>query len=242
MTSKSILFSILFLLFAFTSFSQQSNFRLPQQGLQELSREAESRIRAGETFPSQNISQATIQPGAGQLLSSGIISRGRQIKLPAVSSRSANSDTLFVLDTMNISGDWFYQGTIVIALSGQIRFKNANATILGDIYLFGDHALLQADSSNLYIPQAYFYQRVIFATGGSKVSFRHTTVDHSDLSHNIILVDSATLELIDVTNKGFTTNGIYADARVFVDGTNQAGEYVILDRSKLEFRNANTVL
>jgi hypothetical protein len=74
------------------------------------------------------------------------------------------------------------------------------------------------------------------------VIYRNTTLDHSGLSNNLVLTDSSRIELDNVTNIGFTTTGMNVASEIDVDRINQAGEFVILDHSKLNFRHAKTIL
>lgn len=167
--------------------------------------------------------------------------------LNGISDRSQLSDSMLIIgavpgDSLVITGDWICKVDILVFGDGKLRFKNANATILGNIYVWGASAEITADSSTLYIPQLYFYQRAIVAAGAGKVKFSHVTLDFSGLSHTMVAADSSTFEFTDVTKVGFTTNGVYNKARYFINGTNLAGEFVIGDKCQLDFRNANTVL
>ena len=54
--------------------------------------------------------------------------------------------------------------------------------------------------------------------------------------------DNAEINMKNVTNKGFTTNGVWANASITIDGTNQAGEYIITNTCRLDFKNAATIL
>jgi hypothetical protein len=229
------------MLFIFNASAQQIPVSFPQKEINKFNAEALQRVKAGATTPINFAYSNEVFSSPGSVFYNLKYMPQMKINSSEKLSTFINSDTLFIGDTTVITGEWLQSGTIVIYGNGRLHFNKASATILGDIYLLND-AVLQADSSTLYIPQAYFYQRAVVATGGSRVIYRHTTVDHSNLSHSIVLVDSARLELIDVTNHGFTTNGIYHNSSVYVDGTNQAGEYVIVDESALEFHNANTVL
>ncbi len=236
-----IIFIFISLILVGFSHGQDRAVRFPQQEINQFNAEAIQRARVGIIAPDNTYRAEELTHSAGsvlnyreKLLLPGTVFPGKEMSFE-------RADTLYIGDETEITGEWLHSGTIVIYGSGRLYFNKANATILGDIYLLNE-SVLQADSSTLYIPQAYFYQRAVVATGGSRVIYRHTTVDHSNLSHSIVLVDSASLELIDVTNHGFTTNGIYHRSSVYVDGTNQAGEYVIVDDSELEFHNANTVL
>jgi len=241
MSTRLLLF-VLLTIFSLSLSAQESTYQFPSKQLERLSLSAMARIRNGDTAIYHQGKAGGMISGIRQLELYHNDRSIRNIRIPDAHKRYPTSDTLFVIDTLIITGNWIHEGTIVVAFNGILHFINANATILGDIYLFGEHPQLIADSSTLYIPQAYFYQRVVFAAGGSEVTYRNSTVDHSGLSHSILLVDSARLELNNATNKGFTTNGIYGQAKVFVNGTNEAGEYVIVDESALEFRNAHTVL
>ncbi len=175
-----------------------------------------------------------------------IVKKIKDLKLPSLSPNENRGDTLYVglppLDSLIITGEYFYAGNIFVVGNGVLRFKNANATILGDIYVWGDNALVTADSSYLSFPQQYFYQRSLVIAGHGKVIYRNTTLDHGDLPHNLVLTDSASIEMDNVTNKGFTTCGLNAKCQVSIDGTNQAGEFVITGQSSLRVKNAHTVL
>jgi hypothetical protein len=232
---------LIILLTAGNIFSQNKIPNFPSESINKFNLEALKRVR------SENQKHIYELPGPSFQSSAGTALQWKEtLKLPVIHAKENTpayfrSDTLFIGDTLEISGEWTQNGHIVLYGDGYLRLNHCHATILGDIYLLNNSHFV-VDSSSLYIPQAYFYQRAVVATGGSKVKYRNTEVDHSDLSHNILLIDSARLELINVVNKGFTTNGIYHNASVFIDGTNQAGEYVILDEATLEFYNAKTVL
>ncbi len=237
------LFTFLILILLFNSLSAQySGFHFPKTALSQLSSQAIDRIENGESILPDHKSDPGPVSGVIQLRAKYHELKGLEQRILMGNSRMPSSDTLWVTDTLEVTGNWFHEGAIIVALDGFLHFRNAQATILGDIFIFGSNARIQSDSSTLNIPQAFFYQRVLFALSGGKISYRNTTVDHSGLSHNIILADSSSLELINVTNKGFTTNGIYGKSEVYIDGTNQAGEYIMMEQSKLEFHNANTVL
>jgi hypothetical protein len=167
--------------------------------------------------------------------------------LKKLSNKTANADSMLVIgatpgDSLIISGNWNCKVDILVFGDGKLRFKNAYATISGNIYVWGNNAEITADSSTLYIPQQYFYQRSIVAAGAGKVRFNHVTLDFSGLSHNMVAADSSTFDFTDVTKVGFTTNGLSGKAKYFINGTNLAGEFVIGDESELDFKKANTVL
>lgn len=176
----------------------------------------------------------------------GVIERLKNLRLPAIPARSPQSDTLFVgippYDSLIVTGTFTHTGPVMVIGNGILRFKHANATIVGDLYVWGDHALVTSDSSYLSFPQQYFYQRSLVIAGKGKVVYRNTTLDHGGLSHNLVLTDSARIELNRVTNIGFTTCGMNKDSQIDVDRINEAGEFVILDHSRLSYRHAKTIL
>jgi len=167
--------------------------------------------------------------------------------LDQISDKAINSDSMLIIganpgDSLIITGNWQCNVDILVFGDGKLRFNKANATILGNIYVWGDKAEITADSSYLYIPQLYFYQRAIVAAGAGRVRLNHVTLDFSGLSHNMVAADSSSFEFTDVKKVGFTTNGVSGKAKYFIDGTNLAGEFVIGDQCRLDFRHANTVL
>ena len=176
----------------------------------------------------------------------GILEKMKDLRMPEITERSTQSDTLFIgippYDSLIITGTFSHTGPVMVIGNGILRFKNASATIVGDLYVWGDHALVTADSSYLYFPQQYFYQRSLVIAGKGKVVYRNTTLDHGGLSHNLVLTDSARIEFNRVTNIGFTTCGMNKASEFDADRINQAGEFVILDHSRLNFSHAKTIL
>jgi len=157
-----------------------------------------------------------------------------------------NGDTLYIGETPNdsvvITGSWSHNGPILIIGDGKLIFNNAQATILGDIWVWGDHAKLISNNSTLYIPQQYFYQRSLIAAGKGQFIFNHTTLDFSGLSHNFVATDSAQFILKNVNKNGFTTNGLSKNATINIDTTNLAGEFICTDQINLTCKHANTIL
>ncbi|HTX87700.1 MAG TPA: hypothetical protein VMC08_01835 [Bacteroidales bacterium] len=177
---------------------------------------------------------------------SGILSLIKNHPANFLHKKSFGYDTLVVgvppNDSLIITGNWVHQGPVLVLGSGILRFKNARATVVGDLWVVGDHALVTADSSYLYFPQQYFYQRSMIVAGHGGVIYRNTTMDHSGLSHNFAVFDSASVHLSNVTDVGFTTWGTAKKARVEIDHINTAGEFVITDSVSLHFDHVNTLL
>ncbi|MGA3012791.1 MAG: T9SS type A sorting domain-containing protein [Bacteroidales bacterium] len=175
-----------------------------------------------------------------------VVEKLKELKTDRLQKKPVGGDTLVIgispNDSLIVNGIFFHNGPVFVLGNGVLRFKHANATIVGDLYVWGDHAQVTADSSYLYFPQEYFYQRSLIIAGNGKVIYNNITLDHSGLSHNIVLTDSASITENNVTNIGFTTCGLNKAAVININGINQAGEFVIQDQSKLNFHNAKTIL
>jgi hypothetical protein len=231
-----IIFILILFLSASISYSQKNTvIRFPQQELDNMSKS----FLSSKPYPQpQPQPKSSVTPGIRQLL----IKHNELRKISVHPFDKKITDTLYILHDTAISGIWTHKGPIVITSNVALSFFKANATILGDMILWGDSAKLIVDSSYLYIPQQYFYQRSLIAVLASHVIIRNSTLDYSNLSHNLLATYNAKIEMKNVTNIGFTTNGIWQNASVSIDGTNQAGEYIITDYVRLSFRNANTIL
>jgi len=163
----------------------------------------------------------------------------------SVSNATNAVDTIFVGDIPNdtflVSGTFFNNGPILVFNDGVLLFENANATLLGDIYVFQDGKMI-ADSSTITSPQQYFYQRGIIIANNGYVSISNCTLDYSGLSHNLAVVDNGAIELNNIINIGFTTAGAYGNGSIIINGSNQAGEFIMTDSASFSFTDANTVL
>lgn len=234
------LFLILFVN-QFACFAQQSTLSAAVQKFNTESHRIQP-WNANNTLP-PTATQQPLQSGVKQYLE-----KFRGISFPEqFNSKAAMADSMLIIgavpgDSLIVTGDWICKVDILVFGDGILRFKNANATLLGNMYVWGETAEITADSSKLYIPQQYFYQRGIIAAGAGKVKFSHVSLDFSGLSHNMIAADSSTFDFTDVTKVGFTTNSVSGKARYFINGTNLAGEFVIDNNCELDFKNANTVL
>jgi hypothetical protein len=169
-----------------------------------------------------------------------------KMKKTLAASGTKSIDTLIVgaygSDSLVITGTYFHNGPIIIVNDGKLRFRNANATIIGDIFVWGNNARLFIDSSYIYCPQQYFYQRSLTVAAKGKLFINNSTMDYSGLSHNLALADSALAIFNNITNIGFTTCGLWGAPSIKINKTNQAGEFICNMKSDLEFKNANTVL
>jgi hypothetical protein len=233
----------LFLIFLFALLTGEAQQSRLMTAVQQFNAEAK-RVKAWNIQnPVENQNSLLLQSGVRQYLEKF---RNTEFVNP-LNSRSMHSDSMLIIgalpgDSLIITGNWQCKVDILVFGDGKLRFKNANATILGNIYVWGADAEITADSSTLYIPQLYFYQRSIVAAGAGQVKFNHVMLDFSGLSHNIVAADSSTIDFTDVKKVGFTTNGVSGKAKYSINGTNLAGEFVIGDECQLDFHNANTVL
>ncbi len=157
-----------------------------------------------------------------------------------------NNDTLIIGevagDSVVITGNWFHNGPIIIIGDGKLILNNANATIMGDVIVFGNEAKLLSNSSTIFFPQQYFYQRTLVAAGKGQLIFNQTHLDFSGLSHNFVATDSAKIIENFVTKNGFTTNGASKSAEFQIKNTNLAGEFICTDSVKLTFQKTKTIL
>lgn len=232
---KQICIFILLIQISFTTRSQHDQRWLLREASKSVKKFTPLRDSAIVEEPPVNSSE----------MKSGFIPLTKKVQgfhAPNFNKSRKSRDTLFVFDTMTVTGTWSYNGPVYVVNTGHLKFIHANATILGDIVVWGPGAILEADSSILHIPQQYFYERTMLISAGGAVKFRNTTLDHSNLSHSVALTDSSHAYYENVTNLGFTTCGLYGDAGITINGTNQAGEFIITDYSTLRFTDANTVL
>lgn len=171
--------------------------------------------------------------------------------LPEFKSSAMSPDTVYLGDTLVIGftpGDeliidtvWTHPGPIIVLGDGVLKFQNADATILGNLYVVEDARVI-ADSSYVYFPQQYFYQRIIILTGNSRMEVHNSTLDFGGLVHNWATIDSAVLLFDNVEKPDFSTIGMYGQSSIIIDSVDIAGEFIIDDSVHLEIQRANMVL
>ncbi|MFH0864583.1 MAG: T9SS type A sorting domain-containing protein [Bacteroidota bacterium] len=229
-----IILSIFSLLISHSLNAQQENIVFPTTIFPELTKAALS----GNHKIQENIAEKNQQvPGASQMMCKMNVLKS--FKIPA---NKKSTDTLIVTSDQTITGNYVQNGPIFIADNATLTIINANVTALGDIYLFGYNSQLIVDSSTIYSPQQYFYQRTLGVTQNGKVHIHNSTLDFSGLSHNVFATDSADIEMINVTKNGWATNGFWGNAKFYMDNCNQAGEYIIIGNIDLKFKNTKTIL
>ncbi len=237
------LFILIIIIFTLNSINaQHQRIIFPQQQIDAFNKTALQKICSGDTAIMRSNGKSTQTSGLSQILK-----LQRSIKKPIINSlphlkNTDAYDTLIIVDTLNITGTYTHNGPIIVINGGFLHFSNATATILGDIIVWGPNSRLYADSSYLYIPQQYFYQRSLLVIGGSIVHYHNTILDHSGLSNNLLVANNSYVEMLNVQNNGFTTNSVMNKAQLYINGTNEAGEYVITDSVQLNFKNASTIL
>ncbi len=141
------------------------------------------------------------------------------------------------VDTSSVSN----QGFIYVLQQGQLRVTNSQVTNNGDLYVFGN-AQVFVNSSTLVFPQTDFYQLSVLLGGAAQMTMNNTTFNCNFMSHGFTVTDSAKLVESNMVLHGFTTTGISSKGSITINGTTQAGEFVITDHSNLNIKNADTVL
>jgi len=249
MMQKRITSSIFIFLFLMSCaqqiFAQENSRQSIKHEIQKANNVLQKQFKnhpGGKNNPSNNLSVVT----SGEM---HILEIRKKINGWISSTRSVDSlylgDTLVVGFTpgevLVIDSVWMHPGPIIVMGDGVLKFQHAQATILGDIYTV-QNAKVIADSSYLYFPQEYFYQRGIILTGNSKMEVRYSTMDFGGLVHSMATVQSATLLLDHVKKPDFSTIGMYNQSTIIMDSVNIAGEFIITDSVHLNIQKAGTVL
>src|SRR6185436_18306331 len=159
----------------------------PQQKINDALREASEQATESNN---QNGSNA-IEPQRGVLNLLKMLSEWRQPFNPGIISEKieAAPDTVFVgdvpNDTLVISGNWTNNGPVFVFNDGVLIFQNANATIVGNMYVFQGGKIF-ADSSTLFFPQQYFYQRSLIVADTAFAQFDNCSFNYGGYSHNLV--------------------------------------------------------
>lgn len=151
-------------------------------------------------------------------------------------------DTLYITDDTLITGNWSFNGTMIAVDTGKIIFDNATAILSGDMIVFGTDARIDILNSILMMPQQYFYQRTMLAAGNGIINIENSTLNFNGLAHNMTIAENGSVIIRDVTMNGFRTCGLSGNGSLYIDGINQAGEFVITGSSNVVIKNAETVL
>ncbi|HOZ31065.1 MAG TPA: T9SS type A sorting domain-containing protein [Bacteroidales bacterium] len=161
-------------------------------------------------------------------------------------NNSKSSDTLFIGltpgDSLYITGDYNYDGTIFVLNGGKLVFEDANGVINGDLIVWGNDSKLWIINSTIHFPQMYIYQRAMLSVANAEMFVNNSTFDYNGLPHDLVISQNASVYWENVTNVGFTTCGLSVGAYLEINGTNQAGEFIMTDDVDASFTDANTVL
>ncbi len=154
-------------------------------------------------------------------------------------------DTIIVgiapFDTLNITSSFTHKGPIIIVRNGVLNIKDAIFTNVGDLYVL-QNGQVNCDSSQLNFPQSYFYQRGLILVNHAKVSIHNSKLSYGGYTHICNVSDSAQLFFENVTQPDFMTTGLSKYGQISINGTNQAGEFIIQDQVKLSLKNASNAL
>lgn len=241
-------FSILFLLLFFSyskTFSQtviqNSRPAFPQQKINDALQKA---FEASDTqYKASNFQQPTASPRS----ISPMMQHFKNFVVPEISfsQKLLSNDTIVVgasgNDTLVITGNWTHTGPIWVLNQGVLIFDNATVIDTGDIYVFGNGKMF-ADSSSLTFPQQYFYERGLFAVQNGYVRMQNCSLNYSGFSHNLLIADSAIVELTSIHQNDFTTCGLFGNPTLNINGCNLTGEYILTSHSNSTFTNADTLI
>jgi len=155
------------------------------------------------------------------------------------------TDTLFVgtspHDTVRVTGTWSQNGPIIVFNDGVLIFHNANATIFGDLNVYNSGHVL-ADSSTLFFPQQYFYQRTMLAVQNSLIQLNDDTLNFGGMQHNLFAGDSSIITMNNVYNTDWTTAGTAGKPTITLNNLNEAGEYILEDYANTHYSHVNSLL
>ncbi len=154
-------------------------------------------------------------------------------------------DTAFVgivpNDTLIVTGNWTCNGPVYVFNDGVLIFDNANATILGDIYIWGNGTIF-GDSTSFHIPQAWFYQRSIMVVDTGTLTLDHCSFEFSGLSHNFIASGSPVINLSHIHQNDWTTAGLWGQPQVEISHCNLMGEYIVTENAEFHVSYSDSLL
>lgn len=151
------------------------------------------------------------------------------------------TDTLFISDSIHVTGNFSWTGTIVVYGHGKLILNNAQATIYGDLVAFGSDARIIIQHSDLNMPQFYLYQRAILSVSGAMVHVENSTWRTSQMPHNLIVAQNSSAIFQNVQKDAITTCGLSATAYVQWHHTNLV-EFILTENATLDVYGGNTLL
>lgn len=156
-----------------------------------------------------------------------------------------SADTLIVglvaNDTLVITGNWTHTGPIWVFNDGVLIFNNATVSDTGDIYVWGQGKLF-AQNSSLSFPQAFFYERGMYAFQQGEIHLQNCSLNYSGMSHYLGLAGNVVLEWNNVHNADWTTASVLGQTTVNINGSNLTGEYILQDSTNVQFTHADSVI
>jgi hypothetical protein len=224
--------------------SYGSSARFPQDKIDAFSQYVHSQLRNGElTLPQHATSESPDIFGIDSQSSVSSIFQYLDFDLP--DSPHTLSDSLVIGDTpgetLLVTGNWFHDGPIFVINDGVLQFRNAQVTNLGNLNVVNS-GRVYADSSRLFFPQIYWYQRTLLIAQNGYLRFDACTTSFSGYPYNLFMGDSARVELFNMHHEDFTTSLVSGRSSLFLDDVNLSGEYVMLDSATADFKNASTLL
>ncbi|MFN8155072.1 MAG: hypothetical protein U0Y08_12335 [Bacteroidia bacterium] len=144
-------------------------------------------------------------------------------------------------DTLVVTGNWTCNGPVYVFNDGVLIFDNANATILGDIYIWG-HGTLTGDSTSFHLPQAWFYQRSIMVVDSGNLTLDQCSFEFSGLSHNFLAVGSPVINMHHIHQNDWTTAGLWGQPQVNISYCNLMGEYIVTENANFHVSHSDSLL
>lgn len=229
-------------------FISSQHFRIDdQQKFEMINKSIRHHFKSKQdvSSPTLSVKHKTSNKHSPLAVLSGIEKKAEYFKQRISKCCNFGDDTLVIGDEpgeeLLIEGIWEYDGTIIILNDGIVRLKNAQAMILGDIYIFGMGQFI-ADSSQINIPQLYFYQRQLFIFGQGIMNISHSLLNFGGMVHSIGIAEEGKVLFVDVEKPDFSTIGLYGNSEIIIDSIDMAGEFIIGHSCSVSISNAETIL
>ncbi len=230
-----ILFCIFFPFIGISHLVNALPVKFPQKEIDRLSGYVYSILKSGEP-------QIPVMNGLGTSLNA--IRKGAPTSYPK-GIKMENLDTLIIGDTpgesLTVTGIWFHNGPIFVLGDGVLRFRRAQATNIGNLYILGRGKVL-VDSSRLSFPQQYWYERALVITENGFFSLCSCTTNFGGYPYNLVLGNSGYVEMKNVYHQDFTTGVVSGKSSLIINKANLTGEYIMTDSATAHFKNTTFLL
>lgn len=202
------------------------------------------------TMQKEKLIQHDIKKSASQSSLGAFFQKYYELKTP----QKLNGDTKEILtidtliigippnDSLIITGTFSHSGPIWVLGNGILKINNANFTnTSGDLIALGN-AKIEITNSTVSFPQNYFYERSMIFVQNSSMKITNSTLHFSGMQHGLSVAQNASVVLNNVTQPDWTTAGITGHGSIVINGTDQAGEFVLFDTCSISVKNTSNVL